>query len=1116
MVKQKSNRSSIIKIIISNYDSKGIKEIKVRYNKQTQLDTFIIESQFENGIFTLKDIRWKAREKYKYNIIIKKVENNSAEIIKEDKSLNKIIRKYKISFVVSSKNQNIVVVRIEDLMPLKEEVEGERTNTRRLFSETERKLLSEDTQLAYSKIGKCSPEEIDSIKIYKIKRYLNYRSNMLIFFSLINDFLCEGLKGLVDKDKNEITEIWRVLKEENKDILEDVKEKITLNFEKNLSKELEYYKNKIEKNIKKNENTIDDCEKKINKEKRNLNNNKLRKKSEKEIKNQERKIEECRKNLEFYSEEIKKVDFLKKEDLKSDIEKILKIYAELRHKLAHYDYKYFEELFENNNQDIELAELLDLNIFRYLILSKKLRIENKTNYLEDNTKITLLGVNGVAKKYYSLYNTLCEQKNGFNNFINSFFVEDGVENSDFKKLINEKFENDIQILNNKKIEFEKNQDENRKFSQDKELEFLKEQKEKLDTAYIWDIHNLKEYKKEYLTRKEKIEEYNMLLAGSMDRTALRNKGKDLVDLKKRMEELTKRNSIIRLKYKLQVAYAFLMIEFNGDVHKFKNEFDIAKIEEIKKFQTKGKEYLNYSSKDFNINQMKEGIEKLENSFENDWLNKDIKNNLFKFYVLTYILLPFEFKGDFLGFVKKHYYDIKNIEFLDESSDELTNKQLEKIKNDSFFSKIRLFEKNAKKYNVFSKSILEEKRVKEYFEKLNIEAKYYEYTGSNGEERGIFNKNIVIPIFKYYQIVLKLYNDVEIAILLYLSREKNISIEEVMAKAIGEKYYNLTELFKQFVLLSKEKINLKGSTNIRNAISHLDYKEFIEGLINYDPNNNFNINVNLGSLFKFINKYSEELNSVNLDFNFVNDYYMKKEQFIFGQLKQTNFVITNSIEEKSYKQDGYLLKVCKLKNTRYIEDTNKIYEKYEILKKISQDENIKEKSDIKEEKVDLSSILNKKKLNIESIKKEIEKLASDVLGLYKKQTIKLLKRKIVNKIKYGEEKLIYITSYNAETKEKKLLPLIKVMRIQTKDEFKFFDAKQKQEHKQKVISLGENSELKLIIGSDKDKQNNLEKFEIKICVTSLDEEYKKSNKDIIDLREHYCFNVEIKFKDKNLN
>lgn len=79
--------------------------------------------------------------------------------------------------------------------------------------------------------------------------------------------------------------------------------------------------------------------------------------------------------------------------------------------------------------------------------------------------------------------------------------------------------------------------------------------------------------------------------------------------------------------------------------------------------------------------------------------------------------PIEFKGDFLGFVKKHYYDIKNVEYLDENLNELTNEKLDKIKNDSFFNKIRLFEKNSKKYNIFSKSILTQERVKDYFKRL---------------------------------------------------------------------------------------------------------------------------------------------------------------------------------------------------------------------------------------------------------------------------------------------------------------------------------------------------------------------------------------------------------------
>ena len=192
------------------------------------------------------------------------------------------------------------------------------------------------------------------------------------------------------------------------------------------------------------------------------------------------------------------------------------------------------------------------------------------------------------------------------------------------------------------------------------------------------------------------------------------------------------------------------------------------------------------------------IGEIESSSEITWLSNKVENNLFKFYVLTYILLPIEFKGDFLGFVKKHYYDIKNVEYLDENLNELTNEELDKIKNDSFFNKIRLFEKNSKKYNIFSKSILTQERVKEYFKRLEIPAKHYEYTGSSGETKNIFNKNIVIPIFKYYEIVVKLYNDIEIAMLLYLSNIKNISIEEVINRII-EKQSNLKKGITIFLL-----------------------------------------------------------------------------------------------------------------------------------------------------------------------------------------------------------------------------------------------------------------------------------------------------------------------------
>ena len=131
-----------------------------------------------------------------------------------------------------------------------------------------------------------------------------------------------------------------------------------------------------------------------------------------------------------------------------------------------------------------------------------------------------------------------------------------------------------------------------------------------------------------------------------------------------------------------------MKEFKGDISRFKSDFDISKIEQIKEYQSRGEEYLNYCDQNnFKIKDFQKMIGEIESSSEITWLSNKVENNLFKFYVLTYILLPIEFKGDFLGFVKKHYYDIKNVEYLDENLNKLTNEELDKIKNDSFFNKM---------------------------------------------------------------------------------------------------------------------------------------------------------------------------------------------------------------------------------------------------------------------------------------------------------------------------------------------------------------------------------------------------------------------------------------------
>lgn len=231
-----------------------------------------------------------------------------------------------------------------------------------------------------------------------------------------------------------------------------------------------------------------------------------------------------------------------------------------------------------------------------------------------------------------------------------------------------------------------------------------------------------------------------------------------------MEKITKRNSIIRLKYKMQITYSFIMEEFGGDIKRFKSEFDASKIEKLREWEAKGSTYLKYRAKKFDSLIFQQSLEQIQDQHKNEWLSNDERNTLFKFYILTYILLPVELRGDFLGFVKKHYYDIKNVEFLNENDVGLTREKLEEMKDNSFFDKIRLFEKNSKKYNIFDISLLDSERLKKYLKLLNLDIPYTEYTDTDGKIKGIFNKNIIMPIFKYYQIVLKLYNDIELAIL----------------------------------------------------------------------------------------------------------------------------------------------------------------------------------------------------------------------------------------------------------------------------------------------------------------------------------------------------------------
>ena len=384
-------------------------------------------------------------------------------------------------------------------------------------------------------------------------------------------------------------------------------------------------------------------------------------------------------------------------------------------------------------------------------------------------------------------------------------------------------------------------------------------------------------------------------------------------------------------------------------------------------------------------------------------------------------------------------------------------------------------------------------------------------------------------------------------LLYLSNIKNISIKEVINRIIekqsslkeGHKeFYTLTELF-GFFKLANEKVEEFDSNMpipkkylnskpvlLRNNIFHYNYEGFIEKLLDIDSEgtSTFSVNVEIGKLFKFIDPYLKEFKILHLDYNFINDYYMKKEQFMFGQLKQVDFTITNNEEKERVIKNKRLLEICKLKLEKdNIEDINKIYEKSVLLKEIGETlkiETFNDLNSLKENRVNLNKInyiedlckkqkKNKQKIDVNKVKEEIIKCSSDVLGLYKQQIITLLKNKIIRKLKYKEEKLLTVITYEIETKAKNIYTIL-IGRKNSSDSFYFLNGSPNKQQ----IEIGKKTKLILEIGIQDKEKTRINTSNLYFSLNKKTGKEKVFNKENIDLREHYSYLVEVKFKDLN--
>lgn len=1015
MEKKIKNKSSIVRVIISNFDSKEMKEFKVLYTKQGGVDTFLTSTEFgSDGRLIFKSIKNKVRDKNLYKVTAKILESgNKVHIDKYDIRKGQLIRTYEVEGTYENTNNNgkKIILNVEDKN--QKNVHDPR-GIRRIESKTERLLLSEDIREKYSKIALCPIEEIDSKKLYKIKKFFNYRSKMLIYFNFINDFLT--------KETGE-KELWKI-----KDTYENI-EIIFENIKKYLSVGIENYNNYVN----------------------NLN----------------KKLSEDEQELEIKQ--------LTDDELREDIKKILKLFGDFRHKLMHYDYKFFERLFDNEKINVyeeSLKEILNLNIFKIISLLKTQRWENKTNYITKEDKLSVLGKSKSAKTLYEVYWGICDRKNGFNKFINGFFTKDGVEDQDFKNLIREDFEQKYLKMEEK----EKNKKEtfrgkkNNPGDYQKLMKKIYEFKENYKDIFYWDINDCPEYKKLYSRRKELIEKYNKQINGIKDKKYITDLNKQLLKLKIDMEKITKANSLIRLEYKLQVAYGFLMKEYKLDINKFKNNFKPSEIKDIENYYTKREEYLNANISqekiEFDLGSLEDSLKEI---YKDDPEEINEKNLSMKFYILVYILLPTEIRGDFLGFIKKYYYDIKNVDFIDENLEE---KELESLlEKETFFHDIRLFEKNIKHYQLINYELIEfydlKEQMGEYLESLGIQ-NWKSQTYRNSSDRNIFGKNIILPIFKFYENIFKLLNDIELHSIFYLINKKLWgSIEEAIININNNFMKGIKE-----VASSKRVSKVATEFQIRNDIAHMTYYNTL-GNILFETDLDFYSHLTAEQIKKLgekrilqiedkkIESINERIDSiinnsevskilnVDLGFNFINDYYMRKEKFIFNQRGLEKEYILNPNQEEAKRKEKEILDFYKLDISK-VSDLNKLYnyakdlleEKHKSNKDLWKLIKTKEIIINKQEKMPLSFYTNPTEEEMDKINKFIYREGSQLLGIYKKSMVRKIKESLIKKFTKNEYKYIkvIITDKNSLEKNKNKEHTVILKREDISEKFIILDKK----------------------------------------------------------------------------
>jgi len=734
MTKKPSNRNSLPKVIINKVDESSILEFKIKYEKLARLDRFEVRSMRYDGdgriIFDevvanagLLDVDYEDDNR----TIVVKIENKAYNIygkkVGGEKRLNGKISKAKVQLILTDsirKNAN---------------------DTHR-HSLTERELINKNEVDLYSKIAE---REISTTKdIYLVKRFLAYRSDLLLYYAFINHYV------RVNGNKKEF---WKT----------EIDDKI-----------IDYFIYTINDTLK---------------------------------------------NKEGYLEKY----IVDRDQIKKDLEKIKQIFSHLRHKLMHYDFRFFTDLFDGKDVDIKvdnsiqkISELLDIE-FLNIVIDKleKLNIDAKKEFIDDE-KITLFGQEIELKKLYSLYAHTSINRVAFNKLINSFLIKDGVENKELKEYFNA-------------------------HNQGKE-------------SYYIDIHQNQEYKKLYIEHKNLVAK----LSATTDGKEIAKINRELADKKEQMKQITKANSLKRLEYKLRLAFGFIYTEYK-DYERFKNSFDTDT--KKKKFDAidnaKIIEYFEATNKAKKIEKLEEILKGIDKLSLKTLIQDDI---LLKFLLLFFTFLPQEIKGEFLGFIKKYYHDITSL-------DEDTKDKDDEITELPRSLKLKIFSKNIRKLSILKHSLSYQikynKKESSYYEAGNVFNKMFkkQAISHNLEE---FGKSIYLPMLKYYSALYKLINDFEIYALY-----KDMDTSETLSQQVDKQEYKRNEYFNFETLLRKKFGNdiEKVLVTYRNKIAHLDFNFLYDKPIN-----------------KFISLYKSREKIVNyiknhdiqavLKYDAVNDFVMK--------------------------------------------------------------------------------------------------------------------------------------------------------------------------------------------------------------------------------------------------